>query len=177
MANQMGGEASMSEAIGRLEDVKVLIVDDDKDILESMDVAFQSEGALTQVSTDGNEAVRICRDEPPDLVILDMMLPKRSGFLVLERIKGYEDSPLVIMVTANEGKRHQAYAESLGVDGYLLKPVPLARLLAAAVELVEKKRATDGGLATERRGAAPNDLAGDDADFEGAEGDDDGDEE
>lgn len=122
---------------GRLEDVKVLIVDDDRDVLESMDAAFQAEGALTQLATDGNEAVRICFEDPPDLVILDMMLPRRSGFLALEKIKGREDSPLVIMVTANEGKRHQAYAESLGVDAYLLKPVPLARLLEKAVELVD----------------------------------------
>jgi len=98
---------------GRLEDVKVLIVDDDRDVLESMDAAFQAEGAATQLATDGNEAVRICTEEPPDLVILDMMLPRRSGFLALEKIKGREDSPLVIMVTANEGKRHQEYARNL----------------------------------------------------------------
>jgi DNA-binding response OmpR family regulator len=122
-----------------LTDVKVLIVDDDRDVLESMDAAFQSEGALTQLALDGNEAVRICREEPPDIVILDMMLPKRSGFLALERIKGYEDSPLIIMVTANEGKRHQAYAESLGVDKYLQKPVPLIRLIETAVELLKKR--------------------------------------
>jgi DNA-binding response OmpR family regulator len=123
---------------GRLTDVKVLIVDDDRDILESMDAAFQSEGALTQCAMDGNEAVRICREEPPDIVILDMMLPKRSGFLTLEKIKGCEDSPIVIMVTANEGKRHQAYAESLGVDRYLQKPVPLGKLLDTAVALLKE---------------------------------------
>jgi DNA-binding response OmpR family regulator len=72
-----------------------------------------------------------------------MMLPKRSGFLVLERIKGYEDSPLVIMVTANEGKRHQAYAESLGVDAYLLKPVPLTHLIDTCVRLLEQEAAED----------------------------------
>src|SRR5262245_25712198 len=114
----------MSESEGRLADVRVLIVDDDRDVLESMNVAFQAEGALTQTAADGNEAVRICFEDPPDLVILDLMLPGRSGFLALEKIKGREDSPLVIMVTANEGRRHQAYAESLGVDRYLLKPVP-----------------------------------------------------
>lgn len=129
----------MTQGTGRLTDVKVLIVDDDRDILESMDAAFQSEGALTQVAMDGNEAVRICREEPPDIVILDMMLPKRSGFLALEKIKGYEDSPLIIMVTANEGKRHQAYAESLGVDKYLQKPVPLTRLIESAVELLKQR--------------------------------------
>lgn len=129
----------MSEAIGRLEDVRVLIVDDDRDVLDSIDAAFQSEGALTALAMDGAEAVKICHDDPPDLVVLDMMLPKRSGFLTLEKIKGNEDSPVVIMVTANEGKRHQAYAESLGVDKYMLKPVPLERLLETAIELLKAR--------------------------------------
>ncbi|MEM9373344.1 MAG: response regulator [Planctomycetota bacterium] len=121
----------------RLEDVRVLIVDDDRDILESIEAAFLSEGALTLTASDGDEAVRLCNEDPPDLVVLDMMLPKRSGFLALEKIKGYEDAPIVIMVTANEGKRHQAYGESLGVDAYMIKPVPLGRLLQKAVELIE----------------------------------------
>jgi DNA-binding response OmpR family regulator len=129
----------MDDSGGRLDDVKVLIVDDDPDVLESIDAAFQAEGALTQTVSDGNEAVRICREEPPDLVILDMMLPKRSGFLVLERIKGHEESPLVIMVTANEGKRHQEYAQALGVDRYLIKPVPLGQLIETACELLDQE--------------------------------------
>ncbi len=133
--DQQGGDGD--EPFGRLHDVRVLIVDDDRDVLEAFDAAFQSEGALTQLAMDGNEAIRICQTDPPDLVILDMMLPKRSGFLALEKIKGNEDSPLVIMVTANEGKRHSAYAESLGVDMYLQKPVPLNKLLDAAVELID----------------------------------------
>lgn len=134
---------------GRLEDVRVLIVDDDRDVLESMDAAFQAEGAATQLATDGNEAVRICNEDPPDLVVLDMMLPRRSGFLALEKIKGREDSPIVIMVTANEGKRHQAYAESLGVDKYLLKPVPLERLVAVAAELIAKQDEEDDAAEAE----------------------------
>ena len=134
----------MTQEVGRLADVKVLIVDDDHDVRESMDAAFQSEGALTQVAMDGNEAVRICREETRDLVILDMMIPKRSGFIALERIMGDEDAPLVIMVTSNEGKRHQAYAESLGVDGYMQKPVPLRQLLDAAVRLIEARDEAEG---------------------------------
>lgn len=122
---------------GRLEAVRVLIVDDDLDVRESFEAAFESEGAITTIAADGNEAVRRCYEDPPDVVILDMMLPQRSGFLVLEKIKGYADAPLVIMVTANEGRRHQAYAESLGVDAYLVKPVPLSRLLDETVRLLE----------------------------------------
>ena len=121
---------------GRLQERRVLIVDDDPDVLEAVDAAFRAEGATTVLAKDGNEAVRQCQDNTPELVILDMMLPGRSGFLALEKIKGHEDSPLVIMVTANEGKRHKAYAESLGVDGYVQKPVPLEFLLEEAVSLL-----------------------------------------
>ncbi len=128
----------MDAQTGRLEDVRVLIVDDDPDIRESVDMALQAEGALTMAVGDGNAAVDICNDDPPDLVVLDMMLPGRSGFLALEKIKGKADSPMVIMMTANEGRRHQVYAENLGVDAYLIKPVPLSQLVETAAELVEK---------------------------------------
>ncbi|MCW5764670.1 MAG: response regulator [Phycisphaeraceae bacterium] len=140
---------------GRLDGVDIVIVDDDKDVLEALDTALKSEGAVTRCVSDGNEAVRVCQDDPPELVVLDMMLPGRSGFLVLEKIKGHPDSPMVIMVTANEGKRHQAYAESLGVDKYLLKPVPLERLITVCEELVAKLDAQDeaDGLAFEEDGA------------------------
>lgn len=127
-----------SEDLGRLADVKVLIVDDERDVLEAFEAAFLSEDALTLTAADGDEAVRICNDDPPDIVILDMMLPKRSGFLVLEKIKGLENSPIVIMVTANEGQRHQAYGESLGVDAYMQKPVPLSLLLDKAIQLLDE---------------------------------------
>ncbi len=120
----------------RLKDKKILIVDDDPEIRAAIDHALQAEGALTQVCGDGNSAVRICEGDPPDLVVLDMMLPKRSGFLVLEKVKKFEGAPRVIMVTANEGRRHQQYAENLGVDGYVLKPVRLEKLIAMAEGLL-----------------------------------------
>ncbi len=126
----------MGETHNRLEGARVLIVDDDPDVLQSIDVAFRAEGALTNLATDGNDAIDQCLEDSPELVILDAMLPGRSGFLALERIKGREDSPVVIMVTANEGKRHKVYAESLGADMYLYKPVPLDHLIRSAAELL-----------------------------------------
>ncbi|MEM0914800.1 MAG: response regulator [Planctomycetota bacterium] len=119
----------------RLEGRKILVVDDDTEVRAAIDNALQAEGALTQTCGDGNTAVRICEVDPPDLVVLDMMLPKRSGFLVLEKIKRFDPPPMVVMVTANEGKRHQQYAEALGVDGYLLKPVRLEKLITLAEDL------------------------------------------
>lgn len=123
-----------------LEGARVLLVDDDRDVLESMAAAFEAEGSDIETAGDGNSAVSACSEDPPDLVVLDMMLPGRSGFLALEKIKGRADSPLVIMVTANEGKRHQAYAEQIGVDAYLLKPVPLATLLNTAARLLSERK-------------------------------------
>ena len=64
------------------------------------------------------------------------MLPKRSGFLVLEKIKAGSSPPVVVMITANMGKRHMAYAQTLGVDAYLVKPVPLQRLVDTVVRLL-----------------------------------------
>lgn len=123
----------------RLKGYKVLVVDDDSEVRAAIDQALQAEGALTQTCGDGNTAVRIVEVDPPDLVVLDMMLPKRSGFLVLEKIKRFDNPPKVVMVTANEGKRHQQYAEALSVDGYLLKPVRLERLIVLAQELLTAK--------------------------------------
>lgn len=122
---------------GRLEGITVVLVDDDRDVLEAMQAAMSAEGATIHTAADGNDAVTVCQSAAPQLVVLDMMLPKRSGFLVLEKIKGVENAPAVIMLTANEGKRHQAYAESLGVDRYLLKPIPLEKLIQVARELMD----------------------------------------
>jgi|TARA_B100000959_G_scaffold285392_1_gene360002 DNA-binding response OmpR family regulator len=113
----------------RLEGYTILIVDDDPDILESFELAMRAEGAKTFVAEDGTDAVSQATATHPDAVILDMMLPKRSGFLVLEELLSMEPAPVVVMVTANEGKRHMAYATTLGVAAYLMKPVGLDKLI------------------------------------------------
>jgi DNA-binding response OmpR family regulator len=113
----------------RLEGDTILIVDDDPDILASFDLAMRAEGAITFLAEDGTAAVSMATSKQPDAVILDMMLPKRSGFLVLEEILSMETTPIVVMVTANEGKRHMAYATALGVAAYLIKPVGLDKLI------------------------------------------------
>ena len=121
----------------------ILVVDDEPKVMRIARDYLEKNGFRVVTAADGQSALTVARSEKPDLVILDLMLPGRSGFLALEKIKGREDSPLVIMVTANEGRRHQAYAESLGVDRYLLKPVPLQRLLDTAAQLVEAQGGDD----------------------------------
>lgn len=128
---------------GRLKDMSVVIVDDDADIAEAMQTALTAEGAAVQTVGNGDDAVTVITESKPAVVVLDMMLPGRSGFLVLEKIKGEADSPIVIMLTANEGKRHQAYAQSLGVDRYFIKPAPLDALIDACRELVDAREAEE----------------------------------
>ena len=123
----------MTEA-GRFEGRQILVVDDDPDILASTALSLRAEGAEVTTAEDGNTAVSYFLAARPDGVVLDMMLPRRSGFLVLEKIRASEDPPPVIMVTANQGRRHMTYAENLGVTAYLVKPVAMPRLLEVLAE-------------------------------------------
>ena len=105
-------------------------MDDDREIVESMRIALDASGYEILVARDGNQGLAMAEREDPDLVILDMMMPKRSGFLVLEKLRRTRPVPMrVIMITANEGSRHKAYAEMLGVDDYIRKPFAMDRLL------------------------------------------------
>jgi DNA-binding response OmpR family regulator len=116
---------------------RILLVDDDPEIIESLRYALSSRGYDVLVARDGNQGLSMVEREDPDLVILDMMMPKRSGFLVLEKLRRSRPVPIrIIMITANEGSRHKAYAEMLGVDDYIRKPFAMARLVESVERLL-----------------------------------------
>ncbi len=119
----------------------VLIVDDDPDIVTAITASLDDLGVSIRKTGNGNQAVEMIQESVPDLLILDQMLPGRSGFLVLEKIRAIRnefDKPPVIMITANPGTRHKVYAETLGVDFYLNKPFRMERLTTAAKDLLSK---------------------------------------
>ena len=135
----------MSEA---MKDKKVLLVDDDQDILTSMQAAFEPTGVSIDIASNGNKAVELAEKNQPDLIVLDMMLPGRSGFLVLEKLKAKKPrnaKPHVIMITGNQGARHKMYAESLGVSEYFNKPVKMDKLIATAERLLGAAPAAPAG--------------------------------
>ena len=116
---------------------RILIIDDDQEITESMRLTLEMRGYEVFNATDGNQGLLMTEQKKPDLIILDMMMPKRSGFLVLENLRRSMPIPIrVIMITANEGNRHKSYAETLGVDDYIRKPFPMDRLLASVKRLI-----------------------------------------
>ncbi len=117
---------------------RILIVDDDPDIIESVRYALEKSGYEVLVARDGNQGLAMAEREGPDLIILDMMMPKRSGFLVMEKLRRSSGQPhKIIMITANEGNRHKAYAEMLGVDDYIRKPFNMAQLLESVAKILE----------------------------------------
>jgi DNA-binding response OmpR family regulator len=127
----------MAKDSGQKSGKRILLVDDDAEIVESLRLALESNGYNVLIARDGNQGLALSERENPDLVILDMMMPKRSGFLVLEKMRRTRETPLrVIMITANEGSRHKAYAEMLGVDDYIRKPFPMDRLIDSVQRLI-----------------------------------------
>ena len=118
---------------GELEGKTILLVDDDKDILAAIESVLSEMGPTIVTASDGDAALQQADAADPDLVVLDMMLPKRSGFLIMEKLKRGKkagDKPKVIMITGNQGVRHKSYAESLGVSAYMNKPFRMEKLIA-----------------------------------------------
>ena len=116
----------------------VLLVDDDIDIIESMRPVLDARGFRVMVARDGNAGLTMAERENPDLIILDMMMPKKSGFLVLEKLKGRPGGLIpTIMITGNEGSRHRAYAEMLGVRDYIRKPFAMEKLVRSVETVLE----------------------------------------
>lgn len=118
---------------------RILIVDDDPDILTAITTGLADTGATIETASDGNTAVTKAEQNEPDLVILDIMLPQKSGFLVLEKLRQHKPrgaKPRIIMITGNQGKRHEQYARALGVDEYLNKPFRMDRLIEVTQKLL-----------------------------------------
>jgi len=116
----------------------ILLVDDDTEIIESMRAVLENKGFRILVARDGNAGLTVAERENPDLIVLDMMMPKKSGFLVLEKLKGRPGGLIpTIMITGNEGSRHRAYAEMLGVRDYIRKPFAMEKLVRSIEKVLD----------------------------------------
>jgi DNA-binding response OmpR family regulator len=109
----------------------ILVVDDDHELSDGLRIVLERQGYRVLQARDGQQGKQMVYQHHPDLLILDMMMPRMGGYPVLEHFKGKTDAPPIIMITANEGSRHKAYAEYLGVIDYIRKPFAMERLLEA----------------------------------------------
>jgi DNA-binding response OmpR family regulator len=129
----------------------ILIVDDDMELSDGLRMLLEKQGFRVLQARDGQQGTNLVYQQRPDLVILDMMMPRMGGYPVLEHFRGKADAPPIIMITANEGSRHKAYAEYLGVIDYIRKPFAMERLLEAVHRGLAAKEEKAGGSEPEAK--------------------------
>jgi DNA-binding response OmpR family regulator len=119
---------------------RVLIAEDDRNIVEALSFVLGRDGFDVSAVLDGEEALRSLRAEPPDVMILDLMLPRRNGFEVLKLVKS--DPALralpVIVLTAKGQPQDRRLAEQIGVEGFMTKPFSNTDVLEAVRRLARR---------------------------------------
>jgi DNA-binding response OmpR family regulator len=121
----MTGRAPMAEGAKR-----VLVVEDDASIMLGLRINLEAEGYAVVSAEDGELALAVVREAPPDLVILDVMLPKMNGFQVLQTLRREGYAMPIIVLSARTGEMDKVTGLELGAEDYVAKPFSLAELLA-----------------------------------------------
>ena len=126
---------------------KILIVDDDPDILDAMTMIIESQGYEVVTARDGIEGLANLKSENPDLLILDLMMPKMDGFGVCKELQDprwskYKNIPILILTSVREEASRRRYELETGlamdVQDYIEKPVPPAELLRRVGKLLKR---------------------------------------
>ena len=123
---------------------KILIVDDEEHIVELLDFNLKNSGYETFIATDGIEAVSIAKEEKPNLILLDLMIPGMDGFDVCKEIKKDKEmkNTSIIMLTAKSEELDKILGLELGADDYITKPFSIRELLAR-VKAVLRRSSSD----------------------------------
>ena len=115
----------------------IALVDDDRNILTSVSIALQAEGFATRVYSDGEAALKALTENPPDLAILDVKMPRMDGMELLRRLRERSTVP-VIFLTSKDEELDEALGLSLGADDYISKPFS-QRLLVARIRAILRR--------------------------------------
>ena len=127
--------------------VTIALVDDDRNILTSVSIALQAEGFSTRVYSDGETALKALVDNPPDLAVLDVKMPRMDGMELLRRLREKSELP-VIFLTSKDEEIDEALGLAMGADDYITKPFS-QRLLIARIRAILRR--------AELRSAPPGD--------------------
>ena len=120
-----------------MSDRRVLLIEDEPNIIEAIRFILSRDGWRVDTHSDGQTALETVRQKSPDLIILDVMLPNRSGYDILNDIRSEEDTKSlpVLMLTARGQKKDRELAEKLGVNRFMTKPFSNGEILATVREL------------------------------------------
>ena len=139
-----GASAPATAAGGRR---VVALVDDDRNILTTVSIALQAEGFETRVYSDGETALRALTDNPPDLAVFDIKMPRMDGMELLAKLRERSALP-VIFLTSKDDERDEEAGFQMGADDYISKPFSLrllvARIRAQLEEVVVRVPVADG---------------------------------
>lgn len=124
-------------------DKTIALVDDDRNILTSVSIGLQAEGFGTRVYTDGETALKALRDNPPDLAVFDIKMPRMDGLELLRRLRETSSLP-VIFLTSKDDEIDEELGLALGADDYIAKPFSL-RLLLARIRTVLRRAEAGAG--------------------------------
>ena len=124
--------------------MKLLVVDDDRDLVELLEYALRREGYDVARAYDGESAVESVTREKPDLVILDINLPKLAGFVVLERIRHNDEHVAVLRLSARQDESDILRGLQLGADDYITKPFRPKELVARVKAILRRSVRTRG---------------------------------
>jgi DNA-binding response OmpR family regulator len=119
--------------------VRVLIVEDSNSLRESLRTGLAAEGFAVDVAADGQTGLGLARNNPYDVLVLDLMLPKLDGMSVLARLRDREDRPHVLVLTARDRVEDRVQGLNSGADDYLVKPFAFDELLARIHALVRRR--------------------------------------
>jgi two-component system OmpR family response regulator len=136
---------------------KILVVEDDRNLLDTLKYNLRREGYEAMTATDGAEALDVARRQKPDLIILDIMLPKLSGFEVC-RILRKEMTVPVLMLTAKDQEVDKIVGLEIGADDYMTKPFSMRELLARLGAMLRRADMAAAQLASERKVVKIGDL-------------------
>ena len=117
---------------------RILIVEDDEAIAQGLRDNFQFEGYETHWASDGETAVRLAREEKPDLIVLDIRLPRMSGYEVCRKLRAGDSTTPILMLTARGEEEDRILGLDLGADDYVTKPFSVRELLARARALLRR---------------------------------------
>lgn len=132
-------DADSDLAVGQ-DDAVIALVDDDRNILTTVSIALQAEGFVTRIYTDGESALKSLIDNPPDLAIFDIKMPKMDGLELLRRVRSSTDFP-VIFLTSKDDEQDEEVGLGIGADDYISKPFSL-RLLVARIRAILRRAGT-----------------------------------
>ena len=130
-------EAANDPAAAEARSVQIALVDDDRNILTTVSIALQSEGFATRLYSDGETALKALLDNPPDLAVFDIKMPKMDGMELLRRLRAHTPLPVIFLTSKDDESDEEAGLE-LGADDYIAKPFSL-RLLIARIRAILRR--------------------------------------